>query len=54
MANIGSYCKLSLNSGVYFSTSCAGVATGSGYYVNFSNIAAGAAIAVGATVALRI
>lgn len=54
VGSIASYCKLSFNSGAFFSTTCAGTTTGSGYYVNFTSVAQGAAITAGTVVSLRI
>lgn len=54
MGSITSYCQLSLGGGAFFSTTCAGVTTGSGYYVNFSSIAQSTTISSGTTIALRI
>ncbi len=54
VAIVSTYCQLSLSGGSFFSTTCAGVATGSGYYVNFSSIAQSSTIASGTSIALKI
>ena len=54
LTTLSTYCKLAINNGSFFSTPCSGSNTGSGYYVNFSNIAQSSARAAGTTISLRI
>lgn len=52
VGSASSYCKLSLNSGSFSSTTCQ-AASGASYFVNFTSVAS-SAIAAASTIALRI
>lgn len=54
VGSVSSYCKLSVNSSAFFTTTCAGSFTNPGYYVNFSTIAQSSSLPSGTTISLRI